>query len=169
MCRALILAALLLPLAGCYAPPGAYGYGYAQPGYQPDPYADQQDVYGGYDYNGGSPYMTYEGAQVPLIFFGGSWGFYDRDRHFHRAPEGVERHLQSRHPEGAGARPYGGPPAGSPWNGYPAAPRPQYHPNANAPAYAAPPPRVAAPAAPAAQPRREEHPKQNCPWGQAHC
>jgi hypothetical protein len=186
MRRALTLAALLLPLAGCYVPPGADGY--SDTGYQGVAYADRQDVYAGYDYNGGSRFMNYEGAQVPLVFFGGYWGFYDGSRRFHRAPDSVGRHLESRHPEGSGARPYGGRVAAPPYNGsYQAAPRPRYDQNTSAqantaprthtaPVYAAPashtapPAHTAAPAAPTAAPtRHEEHRDHRCRPDQTHC
>ena len=75
------LAALLLPLGGCVVPGQPVGYGYAQPEYG----------YPGYAYNSGSPTLMVEGASVPLIYFGGSWGYYDGYRRFHRAPEGVYR------------------------------------------------------------------------------
>lgn len=173
MRRVLTLAMLLLPLAGCYVPPGGDGYGYAQPyGYQPDAYA-------GYDYNGGSPYMSYEGAEMPLISYGGNWGFYDRERRFHRAPDSVGRNLESRHPQGAEASPYGGrAPASGFGGGYQQAPpQPQYRQNTAAPAFTAPPMptappavRTAAPPAPAAPaPRREERHERTCPQGQTHC
>ena len=149
MLRALTLAALLLPFAGCYAPPGAgYVDGYSpQPDYQPQPYADSQYGYAGYDYNGGSPYMSYEGASVPLIYYGGYWGFYDHDRRFRHAPDSVGRLLESRHPGGYGANTYGGRSPESPYGFRPqGAPRPQYQPTGVAPLLAAPPPRPFAPA-----------------------
>ena len=187
MRRALALAALLLPLAGCYAPPGANGYGEA--GYQGPAYADQQYTYAGYDYNDGSPYMNYEGAQVPLVVYGGYWGFYDGSRRFHRAPDSVGRHLESRHPEGSGARPYSGRVAAPLYNGgYQEVPRPHYNQNTSAPAYTAPrthtAPVYAAPApapaaahtapaahtaAPAAPARHEEHRDHRCRPDQTHC
>ena len=169
MRRALTFAALLMPLAGCYVPPAPDAYGYGQPAYQGQVYADQQDVYPGYDDNGGSPTSYYEGAAVPLVFFGGSWGFYDGYRRFHRAPDSVGRHLESRHPQGAGFSPYGGRTAAPTYNGgYQGVPRPQYQQqsqpqyqpqsppqyrqNTSAPAYVAPPPR-SAPAYAAPPPR----------------
>jgi hypothetical protein len=114
--------ALLMTLGGCYLPPGEQpGYGYAQPGY---PGVAPAGVYGesvetdpGYSYNDGSPTMMVEGAPMPLIFFGGSWGYYDGERRFRRAPERVWRHLESRHPQGYGIRPYA-PPEGQRYQGY---------------------------------------------------
>ena len=185
MRRGLMLASLLLPLTGCYVQPGVgYGYGgYQQPGYQAAPYGYQEDAYPGYDYNGGSPHMAYEGSQMPLIFFGGLWGFNDRYGNFHRAPDGVQRHLESRHPQGSGARAFGGqsaaphfgggqqqfaPPAHQGWQGGGGGqPRVEHRQAPVAPAAAAPAPRAAA--APA--PRQEEHRggDRHCPNGQTHC
>ncbi len=191
MRRGLTLAALLLPLAGCYVQPGAgYGYGY-QPAYPAPPYGYQEEAYPGYDYNGGAPYMMYEGSQMPLIFFGGVWGYNDSYSHFHRAPDAVQRHLESRHPQGSGARIYGGqsaaphfgggsqaaphfgggsqsaPPAHQGWQGGGGAqPRVEHQQAPIAPAIGAPPPHAAAPA-----PRQEEHRggDHHCPQGQTHC
>ena len=121
MRRTIMLAAplLLMGLSGCVAPPppGVYGYpgaysqpgypaAYAQPGYPVAPYADAGDIYPGYNYNAGAPSIVVEGASVPLIYYGGSWGYYDGYRRFHRAPESVWRHLETRHPGGYGVRPY---------------------------------------------------------------
>jgi len=91
MCRALFIFAMLLPLAGCYVPPGQPDpYGYVPPyaAYQADPDA-------GYVDNGGAPYMYYEGSRMPLIVVDGAWGFYDRDRRFHRAPDSDERNRRT--------------------------------------------------------------------------
>ncbi len=105
MRQALWLAPLLVPLAGCYMPAGDYGYGaaqqpygYAQPYPQPyDPYAAAP----GYSYNDGAPVIVEGGASVPLVFFGGEWGFYDRERRWHRAPEHAYRDLERRRESGA--------------------------------------------------------------------
>ena len=183
MRRISILAALLLPLAGCYVPPDGDGaYGYAQP-YGPGDYS-------GYQYNDGSPYMNYEGAEVPLIFYGGDWGFYDRDRRFHRAPDDVRRHLEERNPRGYDARPFGGRPPMTGGGYQQPPPPPQYRPNPVAPAFtapyarpapppfrpAAPPPARFAPppprpVAPTARPpeRHEERHGRDCPPGQPRC
>jgi hypothetical protein len=118
MRQGLALVALLLPLTGCVAPPPqpvGYGY-YAQPGYpgaydQPGyvgAYAQPDYGYPGFAYNDGSPTLFVEGATVPLIFFGGGWGYYDRDRRWHRAPDRVEHNLSQRFPGGNGYRPWGG-------------------------------------------------------------
>ena len=108
MRHSLALVAMLLPLSGCIVPPPqpvGYGYGYPQPGYPGGESMDQ-----GYSYIDGSPTMVVEGAPVPLIFFGGAWGYYDGERRWHRAPEGVDRRLSQRFPGGAGYRPWGGGP-----------------------------------------------------------
>ena len=113
-----LAALLLLPLTGCVVPPQplGYGYGYAQPGYPggyaqpgyPGAYPQADYGYPGFAYNDGSPTLFVEGAAVPLIFFGGGWGYYDRDRNWHRAPDRVEHGLNQRFPGGAGYRPWGG-------------------------------------------------------------
>jgi hypothetical protein len=141
MRQGLALVALLLPLTGCVAPPPqpvGYGY-YAQPGYPgayPQPgypgeydqpgyvgaYAQPDYGYPGFAYNDGSPTLFVEGATVPLIFFGGGWGYYDRDRRWHRAPDRVEHNLSQRFPGGNGYRPWGG---GRPEGFRPEAPRPE--------------------------------------------
>ena len=129
----LALAALLLPLSGCVVPPQplGYGYGYPQGGYPqggypqpaypqpaypqagyPQPGIDYADQ--GYAYNDGSPTMVVEGATLPLIFYGGGWGYWDGYHRWHRAPEGVERHLNDRFPGGAGYHPWGGGQPGRP-------------------------------------------------------
>lgn len=175
MRRVLPLAALLLPLCGCYVPATDAGYGYAQPGYPPPAgygYPPPTDAYGnaypGYSEYNGVPSMMEGGAAMPLVMFGGEWGFYDSGRRWHRAPEGISRHMEEHrggdfHPNGA---PHGqefgqprqeGHPGGGRFGGQ-AAFRP------------AEPPRAAAPqGAPAGQPRpeqREHH--RDCPPGQ-HC
>ena len=108
---------LLMGLGGCVAPPpsGVYGYpgAYSQPGYPGAgygypgaAYSDGGDIYPGYNYNAGAPSIVVEGSSVPLIYYGGSWGYYDGYRRFHRAPDSVWRHLETRHPGGYGVRPY---------------------------------------------------------------
>jgi len=120
----LAFAALLLPLAGCVVPPdqAGYGYGYPQPGYpgaypQPGyPGAYPQPDYDnpGFSYYDGSPTLAVEGATVPLIFYGGGWGYWDGGHNWHRAPEGVARNLNQRFPGGAGYHPWGGGQPGRP-------------------------------------------------------
>jgi hypothetical protein len=115
MRRGVVLAALLLPLGGCYAPPSgppsyaqpgypppSPGYGYAQPppGYQPGSYDESGNVYPGYNENGGDPTLLVGGAVVPLIVFGGGWGYWDSRHNWHRAPDAVSRHLEERREAG---------------------------------------------------------------------
>jgi hypothetical protein len=208
MRRGLVLAALL-PLGGCYVPPqpvtnygyGAPGYpppgyqppgypqpdyppgGYAQPGYDPD-----GNVYPGYSFNDGAPVILEGGASMPLILFGGEWGYYDRDRHFHRAPDQVSRHLQERERGGWSGRPGDRPhgdfhpqPGGPPRNEAYPQPRFEQHqqpaynsqppgrgpePSRPAPAaYAPPPPHAAAPPPPRPAAPPQEH-RRECPPGQ---
>lgn len=125
----LTVVALLVPLSGCVVPPEPVGYGYGYPG--PGvavPYAQPDYGYPGYSYNDGSPTLFVGGATVPLIFYGGSWGYWDQGRRWHRAPDRIERQLEQRHPGGVGYRPwgggqfgrpegprFGGQPGGSPW------------------------------------------------------
>ena len=149
------IVALMLPLAGCVAPPdggyggyGSYGSYGSYGGYGSD-YS-----YPGYSYNSGSPTYVVEGVHQPLIHYGGYWGYYDRYRRFQRAPDGLHRHLESRQPHGGGYRAYSGgyarpaqtaPYYGGYQGGYrPAAP---VYRQPVAPVYrqAAPQPRVAAP------------------------
>ncbi len=94
MRHGLALMALLLPLAGCVVPPGGYG---------------DDGGYPGYSYNGGSPSYVVGGVRQPLVYYGGSWGYYDSNRRFQRAPDNVHRHLETRHPAGGGGyRPFFG-------------------------------------------------------------
>ncbi len=81
MRRGFVLAALVLPLSGCYVPPGPPGYAqpnYPPPGYPPPGYDPYGAVYPGYSYNDGSPTLLVDGAVMPLIFFGGGWGLLRR-------------------------------------------------------------------------------------------
>ncbi len=119
------LAVVLLPLAGCVVAPEQVGYGY---GYQtaPEPvaaYVPEPEVYPGYNYNQGTPTIVVEGAAVPLVYYSGSWGYYNQRRQWRRAPEPVWRHLEQRYPAGAGfhhgqvrpQRPPNARPAGYQW------------------------------------------------------
>jgi hypothetical protein len=176
MRRALTILAVLLPLGGCYVQPGA-GYGYAQLGYQPYSYGSQPDAYPGYEYNGGSPYMAYEGSQVPLVFLGGGWGYHDREGRFRRAPENVWRHLETRHPQGAGSHTYGGQGFAPVHGGSPPAAfgggRPAVQQNASPPvAHTAPPVARMAPPAQSAPAQRQEERRggdRRCLLGHAYC
>ena len=143
--------ALVLPLAGCVVPPDG---GYAGEGGYP-----------GYSYNSGAPTYVVEGVRQPLIYYGGSWGYYDTYRRFHRAPDHVHRQLEYRHPAGGGGyRPFFGGgytrpaeaprygtnqggyrPAATGYSGY-RAPTPAYAaPRHATPTYAAPTPAYATP------------------------
>ncbi len=112
------LAALLLPLSGCVVPPDqagyGYGYGYPAPGYPgayPQPgYPGAYPDYGypGLTYYGDSPTLAIDGGTVPLIFYGGGWGYYDGGHNWHRAPDGVARGLNQRYPGGAGYHAWSG-------------------------------------------------------------
>jgi hypothetical protein len=115
MRRELWVAALLIPLSGCYAPPADPGYGYAQPGYpsngyppsgypagyEASPYDTDARAYPGYSYNGGAPTYIDGGIAVPLVLFGGEWGYYDHDRHWRRAPDRISHDLEA-HRAGGG-------------------------------------------------------------------
>lgn len=137
----------------------------------PNPYAQSPyTAYPGYSDNGGAPTIIEGGAVMPLVLFGGEWGYHDSERRWHRAPEGVSRHLEERgggqfHPNAA---PRGeafpqprqdGRPSGERFCGQ-AANRPAEHPRPAATPVAAAP-------APAAQPRQEGHERhRDCPAGQ---
>jgi hypothetical protein len=162
------LATLLLPLSGCYMPPTDAGYGYAQPGYPaggyaPSPY-DPYAGYPGYSESNGTPMYMDGGAPVPLVLYGGEWGFYDSGRHWHRAPEGVSRHMEER--RSAGGQFHDNPGAhnesfSQPRSGQPGG-QSGFH------QAAAPPPAAPRPApTPTAQPRQENHERhRDCPPGQ---
>jgi hypothetical protein len=122
------LVALLLPLSGCDVPPdqAGYGYGYPQPGYGAG-YAQPDYGYPGFSYYDGSPALAVGGSTVPLIFYGGGWGYWDGGHNWHHAPEGVARNLDRRFPGGSGYHAWGGSPAthlggpswGEGWQGHP--------------------------------------------------
>jgi hypothetical protein len=164
MRRVLWLASLLLPLGGCYVAPAGAGYenappGYPPAGYSPPPYDPYASAYPGYSYNGGSPTFLEGGVAVPLVLFGGEWGYYDHGRHWHRAPEGVSRNLEA-HRAGANMAP-------RPEPGHqqrPGQPGPAAYRPAEGPRPAAAP--RPAQAAPAHQEGHERH--RDCPPGQ-HC
>jgi hypothetical protein len=165
--RGLWLATLLLPLSGCYMAPTDAGYGYAQPGYPtggyaPSPY-DPYAAYPGYSENNGVPMIMEGGAAVPLVLYGGEWGFYDSGRHWQRAPEGVSRHMEERRATGGQFHPNSGPHEEFQHQPRPGQPAGQ---SAFRPAAA---PAAAPSPAPAAQPRQEGHERsRGCPTGQ-HC
>lgn len=111
MGRKIWLAAVILPLSGCYVPPSGpayapqpgygspgYGYGYGAPAYGSPGY----DPYSSYSYDNGEPAIVEGGVSVPLVLFGGEWGYYDHDRHFHRAPDSVSRDIENRRAFGNG-------------------------------------------------------------------
>jgi hypothetical protein len=130
-----------------YPPPGYSQPGYPPPGYPPASYDPYGNVYPGYSYNNGSPTLLVDGAVVPLIAFGGGWGYYDAHRNWHHAPDQVSRHLEQQR-AAAGLPPAGGfvrprPEGRPPPPGVPAA--------ASRPAF--PPPGV-----PAAVPAAAPHP-----------
>jgi hypothetical protein len=111
MRRELWMVTLLLPLSGCYVPPADQGYGYAPAeyyppgypggGYGPAPYQSAPDIYPGYSYNDGQPTYLDGGMAVPLVLFGGQWGYYDRERRWHHAPDRISRDLEA-HRAGGG-------------------------------------------------------------------
>jgi hypothetical protein len=119
MRRQLALMALLLPLSGCVVPPDqvGYGYGYPSPGYA-GVYPQPGYEYSGSPYYDGSPTMAVEGSNVPLIFYGGSWGYWDRGHSWHHAPDNVSHNLNQRYPGGSGFHP-GAPPPGGGFGGRP--------------------------------------------------
>jgi hypothetical protein len=99
------------------------------------------------------------------VLLGGEWGYYDRDRHWRRAPEDVHRRMEDRRAGGGPGRPEAPraapgrpePPRAAP--GRPDAPRAF---PASAPARAVPPQ--------APPPRREEHERRReCPRDQPRC
>ena len=107
MPRGLWPAVALLALGGCYVPPQTTDYGsqpaYPTAGYPPPQYPpgvyppapyDPNAAYPGYDYSGGAPTIIEEGAPVPLVLLGGEWGYYDRERHWRRAPDDVRRRFE---------------------------------------------------------------------------
>jgi hypothetical protein len=153
-----------------YAQPGYAQPGYPPPGYAPPPYDPNAAVYPGYSESGGVPVFIDGGIALPLILYGGEWGYWDRDRHWHRAPDPIARHLSERPAPGWSGHPGSPPPAAAyapPRHDEPRpltstatyrAPEPA-HP-ATAP-YAAPRP---APASPPPQERRRD-----CPSNQPHC
>src|ERR1700761_1306475 len=100
MRQRLWILSLVLPICGCYVPQPApvyapQAYPASPPGYPPPP-----PPYPGYSYNDGAPTIIEGGVAVPLVFFGGEWGFYDHDHHWHRAPDAVYRDLDRRRSQG---------------------------------------------------------------------
>jgi hypothetical protein len=187
------LAVILLPLGGCYLPPATPAYGYAQPGYGQPVYGQEvyeQQAYGqpaygqpeyaqpgyppggyvpyagdpGYSYNNGAPVIIESGVPTPLVFFGGQWGFYDHDRHWHHAPDHVSHDLDA-HRTGGQFHPNGGPgPSfhdGHPGNGAAYHGQPHGYPQGAAPA-AAPAPHPAQPQPHQQDQQRHCEPHQRC-------
>ncbi len=121
MPRGLWLAAALLAFGGCSAltPNPEYGNQPAYPTasypppeyppgvYPPSPYDPNAAAYPGYDYSGDAPTIIEEGAPVPLVLLGGEWGFYDHERHWHRAPDDVRRRFEEHRDAGPQFRPDG--------------------------------------------------------------
>lgn len=108
MRRAILTLSLLLPLGACYVePPPPVGYGYQQPppAAYPPPAPYGYGAYPGYSYNDGAPIIVEGGVPVPLIFFGGAWGWYDGGHVWHRAPDPVMRDLDARRAGGAAFHP----------------------------------------------------------------
>lgn len=61
----------------------------------------------GIAYVGGEPTAVIDGQTVFLVLAGAAgWGYYDRDRHWHDAPDSLRRHLERYHPNGQGLRAY---------------------------------------------------------------
>ena len=119
---------------------------------------------------------------MPLVMFGGEWGFYDSGRRWHRAPEGISRHMEERRGGGGQFHPNAAPRGeafpqqrqegrlGGEHFGGQAAFRPA-EPQRQAPVQAAPvhlaPVQTAPQAAPTAQPRQAERERRrDCPPGQ---
>ncbi len=179
-----VLAALLLPLSGCYVAPQGPAYvqpgypaGYVQPGYASGPYDAYGSDYPGYSYTDGSPTRFVDGSVMPLVMFGGSWGYYDRGHSWHRAPDALSHRLEQQRAMGGPFRPNGGGfqqgrPEGRPGGGGFSQPRPEGRPAGGLgqpgpfgrpapggeqfhgqPAFRP----TAAPAAPRPAPPREEH------------
>jgi hypothetical protein len=167
MDRALALMGLLLSLGGCVVTPAEPGYGYGQPAYPGgEAYYDNSNVYPGYSYNSGSPSLFVEGSAMPLTYYQGGWGYWDRERHWHHAPDQVERSLQRHH---AVPPPY----AGGPRYEAPPPQRQDWH-RSGGGRYGAPPPQ---PAAPMAMPgpgngrhegHRDDHPRDHSGDRQGH-
>ena len=171
------LAAFILPLSGCYVPPsgpayapqpgyGSPGYGYGAPAYGSPGYPPPYDPYSSYSYDNGAPAIVEGGVSVPLVLFGGQWGYYDHDRHFHRAPDNVGRDIENRRASG-NFRPNPGLPGGGgpqPWHGQPNG-QAAFHPGGPPPGQPSGPPLRAAP-----QPQPQQRPegRHECPPGQ-HC
>jgi hypothetical protein len=179
MRRGVWLAFILLPLGACYVQPQGPNYSYAVPGYPPagfppppplpaDPYAG---AYPGYSYNDGAPVYYDAGVAVPLVLFGGEWGYYDHGHHWHRAPEGVSRDLQAHWGGGRQFHPNAPPhpEPGNQWRGGPPGGQAAYRPAEPPRAVRAPPVQAApgpAQAAPLGQAEHEH--RRDCPPGQ-HC
>jgi hypothetical protein len=158
------LMALLLPLGGCVVPPGQVGYGYGYPGAYPSPgypgaYGQPDYGYPGYSYYDNSPTLAVDGATMPLIFYGGGWGYWDGGHNWHHAPDGVARNLNQRYPGGTGYRAapvghVGGPPPGGGFGGHPLGSAPPGGGFAGRPPGVAP---VSAPRGPALPPGAAAH------------
>lgn len=116
-----------------YPPPGYPPSGYPPPGY--DPYGN---VYPGYSDNGGNPTLLVAGAAVPLVLFGGGWGYWDTHHNWHSAPDAVQRHLVQQQAAGGFHAVPGGTPQPRPQGRPPPAAGGQTFFHANTPPPAAP-------------------------------
>lgn len=86
-----------------YPGAGAQGYGYAAGPAPGQPYVGPD----GLTYVDGVPVGAADGEQVGYVYVGGlgGWGYYDHDRRWHGAPDGLRDRLERSHPGGRGLPP----------------------------------------------------------------